>query len=265
MQEIKTFTNKMFGDIRTMTNENGEVFFVGKDVALALGYRNTRDALNKHVDGEDKTTVAICDTGSNYKSRAVFINESGLYSLVLSSKLAQARVFKRWVTSEVLPQIRQTGGYIPTHDAQGRQLSNVEILMLADRIISKTLQRLNGPNTHCLTATEVAESWGMEVGSFNKLLRRMGVQYRKNGRWHLTKEYAGQGLTEDRVFLYYSLHGESKRKEYMVWTAKGVQLLNDLVSSPSLEVKKPRVIQLNFLVNNTENQVRITNIAPFSV
>jgi prophage antirepressor-like protein len=247
---IQIFTSENFGEIRTC-QVNNQIMFVGKDVATALGYSNSQKAIRDHVDDDDKLTERFVLSGQIRS--VVIINESGLYSLVLSSKLAQARVFKRWVTSEVLPQIRQTGGYIPTHDAQGRQLSNVEILMLADRIISKTLQRLNGPNTHCLTATEVAESWGMEVGSFNKLLRRMGVQYRKNGRWHLTKEYAGQGLTEDRVFLYYSLHGESKRKEYMVWTAKGVQLLNDLVSSPSLGNSKPRVIQLNFLVNNTEN------------
>ena len=77
----------MFGEIRTMTDERGETFFVGKDIAEALGYRNTRDALFRHVDDEDKTTVAIHDTGSNYKSQTVVINESGLYALVLSSKL----------------------------------------------------------------------------------------------------------------------------------------------------------------------------------
>ena len=98
----------------------GETWFVGKDVAEALGYSNTRDALSKHVDDEDKTTVAIRDTGSNYKSQAIFINESGLYSLILSSKLPQAKVFKHWVTSEVLPAIRKTGGFIPTKDADGR-------------------------------------------------------------------------------------------------------------------------------------------------
>ena len=119
MKEIQIFHHEMFGDIRTMTDEQGETWFVGKDVAEALGYSNTRDALSKHVDDEDKTTVAIRDTGSNYKSQAIFINESGLYSLVLSSKLPQARVFKHWVTSEVLPQIRKTGGYIPTKDAEG--------------------------------------------------------------------------------------------------------------------------------------------------
>ena len=100
-----------------MTDEQGETWFVGKDVAEALGYSNPQKAIRDHVDDEDKTTVAIRDTGSNYKSQAIFINESGLYSLVLSSKLPQARVFKHWVTSEVLPQIRKTGGYIPTKDA----------------------------------------------------------------------------------------------------------------------------------------------------
>ena len=118
----------------------GETWFVGKDVAEALGYSNTRDALSKHVDDEDKTTVAIRDTGSNYKSQAIFINESGLYSLVLSSKLPQARVFKHWVTSVVLPAIRKTGGYIPTKDAKGRKLTDLEVVCLAFKIQERTIE-----------------------------------------------------------------------------------------------------------------------------
>ncbi len=95
MNEIVTvFENKNFGSVRT-TIINGEPWFVGKDVAEALGYSNPRDAMARHVDSEDKTTVVIPDTGSNYKSRAVFINESGLYSLILSSKLEQAKALKR--------------------------------------------------------------------------------------------------------------------------------------------------------------------------
>ena len=139
MNEIAIFNHKMFGEIRAMTAENGEVLFVGKDVAKALGYSNTRDAMRKHVDEEDKTTVAIRDTGSNYKSMAVLINESGLYALILSSKLPQAKAFKRWVTAEVLPQIRKTGGYIPTHDAEGRQLSN-ERFLASDSTAPKIIQ-----------------------------------------------------------------------------------------------------------------------------
>ena len=107
--------------------------FAGKDVAKALGYSNTRDALSKHVDAEDKSTVAIRDTA--YGTRAIFINESGLYSLILSSKLPQAKAFKRWVTSEVLPQIRMTGGYIPTKDANGNMLSEEEIVERANDIV----------------------------------------------------------------------------------------------------------------------------------
>ena len=117
--EIQIFKHEIFGEIRTVTNQKGETFFVGKDVAKALGYSKPQNAIATHVDEEDKSTAPI--QGTAYETRAVVINESGLYSLILSSKLEQAKAFKRLVTSEVLPQIRMTGGYIPTHDAEGRQ------------------------------------------------------------------------------------------------------------------------------------------------
>ena len=246
MQEIKIFKHERFGEIRTTTAENGEVLFVGKDVAEALGYSNTRDALRQHVDNEDKTTVAICDTGSNYKTRATVINESGLYSLILSSKLPSAKAFKRWVTSEVLPQIRQTGGYIPTKDAEGRRLSKEEILRLAEQIVGRTLRMLNAPSENCMTATEVAQSWGMDVKSFNQLICRMGIQYRKGGSWHLTPELEGRGLAEDRHFLYYSLQGKQKSRTYMVWTTEGVNYLNRRFLNS--DCQSPKVIQLNLFV-----------------
>lgn len=246
--KLQIFNHEMFGKIRTMTDEKGETFFVGKDVAMALGYSNTRDAMFRHVDEEDKTTVVIPDTGSNYKSRAVFINESGLYSLILSSKLPQAKAFKRWVTSEVLPQIRQTGGYIPTHDGKGRQLTAEEILQLAERIVGRTLRLLNGPCEDCLTATQVAQSWGMDVKSFNHLLSGMGILQRKRGRWHLTKELEGMGLARDRHFLYYSLRGRQRSRTYLVWTPKGVSYLNRRFMATNLI--GPKVVQLNLFINN---------------
>ena len=103
-------------------------------MAKALGYKKPENAIATHVESEDKTTTLIQATGSNYKTKVVIINESGLYALVLSSKLSQAKVFKHWVTTEVLPQIRKTGGYIPTHDGEGRQLSDMEIMALALQI-----------------------------------------------------------------------------------------------------------------------------------
>lgn len=109
MNELKIFENTEFGQVRT-TTINDEPYFVGKDVAGILGYTNTPKAIRDHVDDEDKLTERIVLSGQNRE--VIFINESGLYSLILSSKLPTARKFKRWVTSEVLPSIRKTGAYI---------------------------------------------------------------------------------------------------------------------------------------------------------
>ena len=107
--QIESYQSKDFGQLR-IVNQDGEPWFIGKDVAKALGYKNTRDALSSHVDEEDKNTVAIYD-GIRGNPNTTIINESGLYSLILSSKLEGAKKFKRWVTSEVLPSIRKNGGY----------------------------------------------------------------------------------------------------------------------------------------------------------
>ena len=116
--EIQVFKNDRFGEVRTMVI-NDEPWFVGKDVASVLGYVSPHRAVFDHVDEDDKTSVLIQHSGSNYKSKTIFINESGLYALILSSKLPQAKEFKRWVTSEVLPSIRRNGAYL-TDDALAR-------------------------------------------------------------------------------------------------------------------------------------------------
>ena len=110
MNEITVFNNDEFGSIRTWVVDD-EPWFVGKDIATILGYAKPENAIANHVDDEDKTSTLIQGSGSNYKSKATLINESGLYSLILSSKLPNARQFKRWVTGEVLPSIRKTGSY----------------------------------------------------------------------------------------------------------------------------------------------------------
>lgn len=112
---IKIFENEEFGKIRTVIKD-GEPWLVGKDVAVILGYAKPENAIAAHVDVEDKTTTLIQGTGSNYKSKATIINESGFYSLVLSSKMPKAKEFRRWVTSNVLPTIRKTGGYVANED-----------------------------------------------------------------------------------------------------------------------------------------------------
>ena len=234
---IQIFNSDQFGEIRTMTNEKGETFFIGKDVAKALGYSNTRKALQDHVDEEDKGVTKRDTLGGT--QRVTIINESGLYSLILSSKLPQAKAFKRWVTSEVLPQIRQTGGYIPTCDKDGRQLSDEEIVGRAHEIVGRTLELMNSVNEDCLTATKVAQLWGMDVLSFNNLLEGMGIQHRKGGRWQLAEELQGCGLAEERCFFCFSLKGKPRMKRYLVWTPAGVDFLDMAVR------KLPREISAN--------------------
>ena len=133
-----SFASDVFGEIRTCQVDN-QIMFAGKDVAKALGYSNTRKALQDHVDEEDKRDdltkrYPIFDSMGR-RQLVILINESGLYALILSSKLPQAKEFKRWVTSEVLPQIRMTGGYIPTKDAEGNMLSEEEIVERANDIV----------------------------------------------------------------------------------------------------------------------------------
>ena len=117
--ELQIFNNSDFGNIRVVEN-SGEPWFVGKDIATILGYAKPENAIANHVDGEDKTSTLLQGSGSNYKSKAILINESGLYSLIMSSKLPQAKAFKRWVTSEVLPAIRKTGSYKTSTSQQER-------------------------------------------------------------------------------------------------------------------------------------------------
>ena len=233
---VQIFTSEVFGEIRTC-QVNNQIMFVGKDVAKALGYADQQKAIKMHVDNEDKLTRQIVVSGQ--KRSVILINESGLYALILSSKLEQAKAFKRWVTSEVLPQIRMTGGYIPTRDSDGRPLTDEEIVDRACDILGKTIRLANAPGEDCLTATQVARLWGMDVVSFNNLLSLMGIQHRKGGRWQLCEALQDKGLAEERNFFCFSLKGKKRTMRYMVWTPAGVDYLNMAVR------KLPREVSAN--------------------
>ena len=237
MKDIQIFNHEQFGTVRTITNEKGQTFFVGKDVAQALGYSKPENAIAVHVDADDKTTTLIQGTGSNYKSKAVVINESGLYSLVLSSKLPQARAFKRWVTSEVLPQIRRSGRYekqlCPQQQVPAALPSPKQILDMADKIIAEGLRMLNEGAEDTLTATQVAKTFNMSVFDFNAVLRDMGIQYRRGGRWHISDDLADRNLVRLRTHVSYSLMGEKKVRTYMTWTLQGLRYLNSRLGYPN--------------------------------
>ena len=181
MNEIQIFNNPEFGQMRTLTIGD-EPWFVGKDVAQVLGYNNTRDALHKHVDTEDKNTVAFHD-GTSGNPNQTIINESGLYSLILSSKLPGAKKFKRWVTSEVLPSLRKHGGYIPGQENMSDEELLAKALLFADRKIKEKdqqIQQLTEKNEEmqpkALFADSVAaRSNTLLVGELAKILRQNGV------------------------------------------------------------------------------------------
>lgn len=134
MDNLQIFNNSEFGSIRTVEIDK-EPFFVAKDVAEILGYRDTSDAIKRHVDEDDKLTRCFTDSGQNREM--YIVNESGLYSLILSSKLPTAKRFKRWVTSEVLPAIRKTGGYI----SGAKEMSDEEIMAKALLIGKRTIEQ----------------------------------------------------------------------------------------------------------------------------
>ena len=136
MNNILQFNNKEFGEL-IVIEKDGEFFFLGKEVAEKLGYSNTRDALARHVDIVDRADVGIHD-GRQMRSMTA-INESGLYSLILSSKLPSAKRFKHWVTKEVLPSIRKNGGYF----AGQEKLTNEEILAKAMLVANNVIEEKN--------------------------------------------------------------------------------------------------------------------------
>ena len=222
-QEIKIFKHEMFGEVRTMTNEKGETFFVGSDVAKALGYAKPQNALASHVDDEDKTTAPIQGTGSNYKTNVVIINESGLYSLVLSSKLDQAREFKRWVTAEVLPAIRRTGHY---------QLSSREVKQLAQQAeyCQQVLQSVS-----CYTMTQVAKEMGMSVYDLTRRLLCKGLIYFQSGNYMLYADFARQGLARTRTDHHTGRDGHVHTNMRLVWTEQGRKKVHEVIDRDRLK------------------------------
>ena len=221
MNALRTFNHEMFGQVRTMTNDRGETFFVGKDVAEALGYKNTADAIIKHVDKEDRSTIAIRD--SAYETRAVVINESGLYSLVLSSKLEQAKVFKRWVTSEVLPLIRQTG----TYSLRRRQIEalhhQIEALEPKAEYCDEVLDSVS-----CLTTTQIAKELSMTVSDLTRLLEHRKVMYKQSGQWMLYADYARKGYAKSRTTTRRDIEGDLHTYTRLVWTEEGRRFIHRL-------------------------------------
>lgn len=257
MNELIIFKNEEFGEIRSM-EINNEPYFVGKDIAEILGYERADNAIRKHVDKEDKLTHQISASGQN--RNMTIINESGLYSLIMSSKLPNAKQFKRWVTSEVLPSIRKTGGYI----AGEENMTEDELVLKAMNVLNTKVEKLRAENKdllmdnnkkdqiigelrpkadytdrilQCDDLTKVnviACDYGFSAIEFNKILKKLGIQYKEGKDWLLYKKYRGKGYTQTKTFEYSHKNGIKGSRTTMYWTQKGRLFLYEFLKTKGL-------------------------------
>ena len=239
MNQIKIFQNQEFGAIRTMSNEQGEALFCAKDVCDALGYRRSNDAVRVHVEPEDAVKRSTPTTSGN--QLMTYINESGLYALILSSKLESARRFKHWVTSEVLPSIRKNEGYMIARPDESDEI----ILARALQIMQATLARRDEQiaklqpradyadhvldSVSCFTVTQIGKELGMTGHDLNVLLCQMGIQYAQSGQYLLYADYARQGLAKNRTFSREANDGTLHTRTYLVWTERGRDFIHRLL------------------------------------
>lgn len=245
--EIQVFSNAELGEVRT-TVIDGEVMFVGKDVAEILGYQNGSKALADHVDEEDKLNN---DSLSSLGQRGGWlINESGLYSLILSSKMPNAKKFKRWVTAEVLPAIRKHGVY-----AVDEVLQNPDVLIQALTELKKereekeklkeTVAVQNQQITemtpkagyydvvlNCrdvISTTEIAKDYGWSAKKMNAYLHEKKIQFKQGKIWLLYQKYSEQGLTSTKISVYNGSDGLSHSSIHTYWTQKGRLFIYELL------------------------------------
>ena len=233
MNELQVFKNNEFS-IKSLVIDN-EPWFVGNEVAMMLGYSNARNAVPKHVDEEDKLRTQIEYAGQ--KREVTLINESGLYSLILSSKLESAKRFKKWVTSEVLPAIRKTGGYqLPEISyPQSLRLLADEIeknkkLELENSIQAQQINEMKPKADYCdkilsskslMTITQIAKDYGMSGKAMNQILHDLNIQYKQSGQWLLYSRYQSKGYTSSETIDIKQNDGKVLVRLSTKWTQKG--------------------------------------------
>ncbi|MBQ4524910.1 MAG: phage antirepressor KilAC domain-containing protein [Bacteroidaceae bacterium] len=250
MKNLTIFKNKEFGQIRTCMVD-GETFFVGKDVASALGYANPTKAVTVHVDEEDRS-MSEMGTLQRGNQSTIIINESGLYALILSSKLESAKRFKRWVTSEVLPQIRKNGRYELEHhnellEKHNKQLTNQTRVLACRNALLEEIAKQQKPltdyartilsSTQTVTVTQIAQDYGISAKKLNQMLKDFRIQYRLGGQWILYAPYLHKGYVQGFSSYFVKPDGEVKVQIHTRWTQSGRLFLYE-------ELKKAGILPL---------------------
>ena len=239
MNDLKIFENGEFGKVRTVLVDD-EPYFVGKDVAEILEYQNGSRDINRHVEKMDRKKSMVFDGKQNKET--ILINESGLYSLISSSKMPRAREFKHWVTSEILPSIRRHGLY-----AVDEVLANPDMLINAltalkeERAKTKVLEEQNAVQSqqimelqpkasyydlvlNCkdlVSVTTIAKDYGWSARKMNTYLHDLGVQYKQGSVWILYQKYAEMGYTSTKTHSHPGKDGDVHATVHTYWTQKG--------------------------------------------
>lgn len=243
MNEIRVFEHEKFGKVRAVVID-GEPWFVAKDVAVILGYDNPRDAVRNHVYDDDKGVEKIDTPGG--KQKFTIVNESGIYSLIFGSRKTDAKEFKHWVTSEILPSVRKYGFYA-TDDVLEQFLNDPD---MAIGVFSKLkeecekVRRLECENKElsekcsyldlitrspdAVPITVIAKDYDMSACEMNQTLHHLGVQYRmKCGTWVLYQEHVGNGYTRSKTFVCDEKSFSSSVHTY--WTQKGRKFIYEIL------------------------------------
>lgn len=242
MNELKVFENEKFGQVRS-TVIDGDPWFIATDVCRALSIANSRDAVNR-LEADEKADVGLTD--GSQKRHMTAVNEAGLYSLILSSRKPEAKDFRRWITHEVLPTIRKTGGYVNNEDQfmntylshldpNSKQLFHLTLEALKDA--NRQIKELKPNAEYCckvltapgtLTMTQIATEYGKSAQEMNRFLHELKVQRKVNHQWVLYRKYSDKGYTKDHT---YTKERDGVINTYVntQWTQKGRRFLYDLL------------------------------------
>lgn len=252
---VQVFENKEFGSVRVVMIDD-DAWMCGADVAAALGYKNSRKAVADHVEDEDKRDGVTIRDAIGRDQKAIMINESGLYSLILSSKLPKAKEFKRWVTSDVLPSIRKHGIYA-TEDIASRAIADPDWMInlltnykkereerrRAEAEASRRLEQIEEmkpkvqycdrilQSPEAIAISVIAKDYGKSAKWLNKKLCDMGVQYKQGDVWLLYAKYADKGYTKTDTYMCVDSDGQDHSRVHTKWTQKGRMFLYDLLKA----------------------------------
>ena len=239
MNEIQIFQNQEFGAIRTMSNEQGEPMFCLKDVCDVLELRTQK--VVQRLEDDVLSKYPIVDTLGRTQ-QATFVNEDGLYDTILESRKPQAKLFRKWVTSEVLPSIRKQGGYMvarPDETDEEILARALQIMKAAiesrDEVIAELLPRADYADevldsVSCITTTQLAKELGMTAQELNRRLCEMRIQYWQSGQYMLYAEFARQGFAKSRTHKRVLKHGMVITEMYLVWTERGREFIHQLLN-----------------------------------